>query len=234
MPTDTSDQQITRPVDADAADNQVAFINALADLELRLVRTYTNEADRTTRMLSLPENSVSGLATENRLDVYDGANHISLHTRSLFAAPFRTTDSAAIVSNTALQADAVLTVAMPTTGRFHFDITLFYDSSTTADFKTTLVFPAGAACRWGVCGPATTIAAGVGDGVFSTVSASGTTVALGGSGNGAASVLMATIRGQILMGGTAGNLQVQYAQNTSDPTNTFCRADSRMAVWRVV
>ncbi len=233
MTTNTTDQQLTLPTDPDTADNPVAFTNFVAGVEQRLVRRYTTEADRTARMLVLNENDLSTLATENRVDCYDGTNHISLAQRALFAAPFRTADAAAIVSNTVLQSDAVLTVALPTAGRFQFDLTLYYDSSTTADLKVAFAWPALATARWGMHGPATTVAAGVGDGVFNTVASSGTSIVIGGSGNGAASIMMAIARGSILMGGTAGNLVVQYAQNVSDATNTIVRADSRLQVWRV-
>lgn len=233
MPTDTTDQQITIPVDADSADNPVAFVNNVADVEQRLVRRYTNLADRTARMLVLNENDVSTLAAEDRVEVYDGANHISLAQRALFAAPFRTADSAAIVSNTVLASDSVLTVAVPTAGRFQFDLTLYYDSSGTADLKVAFVWPAGATGRWGMHGPATTVATGVGDGVFNTVASSGTAIVIGGSGNGASNITMAIARGSLLMGGTSGTFAVQFAQNVSDATNTIIRADSRLQVWRV-
>lgn len=233
MSVNTADQQITLPVGTDSADNPVAFVDAVADIENRLVRRYTNEADRTARMLALSENDISSLATENRVDCYDGTNHISLWQRSLFAAPFRTADAAAVVSSTVLVSDAVLTVPVPAAGRFQFDLTIFYDSSTTADFKLAFSWPALATGRWGMHGPATSVTAGVGDGVFNTVASSGTSIVIGGSGNGAASIMMAIARGSLLMGGTAGNLTVQYAQSVSDATNTIVRADSRLMVWRV-
>mgnify|MGYP000288100603 CR=1 FL=1 len=85
MPTDTPDQQITTPVDADAADAPVGFLATVADVEPRLVRRYVDEADRTARMLSLTENAVSTLGTENRAEIYDGAAHVSLVTRAVYA-----------------------------------------------------------------------------------------------------------------------------------------------------
>lgn len=233
MPTDTTDQQITRPIGADSADNPVAFINGLADLEPRLVRSYTNEADRTARMLSLSENALSTLAAENRAEIYDGAAHVSLFTRALFAEKFRTADAAAINNSTVLVSDATLVVALPTAGRFHWDLTLFYDSSTAGDFKVAHTIPAGATMQWGGLGASTAVSGGLGTGQFSAVTASGTSIAYGGSGVGTANTLMLNIKGGVVMGGTAGNLQVQYAQQTADPTNTVVRAHSRLLVWRV-
>lgn len=233
MPTTTTDQGITIPVDADSADNPVAFTNNVAGIEQRLVRQYTNEADRTARMLVLPENAMSGLATENRLDVWDGAAHVSLYHRSVFANLYRTADSAALVSNTTLQNDTDLAIALPTAGRFQFEAVIFYDSSTTADFKAAFTVPAGATLRWGGIGASTTVSGGVGPGQFSVAIASGAAIVYGGSGTGTANTLILKISGTVVMGGTSGPLWFQWAQNTSDATNTIVRANSRLTAWRV-
>lgn len=233
MPTDTTDQQITTPSGTDAADNPAAFINNVADVEPRLVRRYTSEADRTARMASLAENDFSTLSTEDRAEIYNGTNHISLFSRALFANKFRTTDATAIISSTTLVSDAVLFAALPAAGRFQFDLTLFYDSSTAADFKVAFTIPAGATMQWGGIGASTTVSSGVGTAQFSTTVTSDASIAYGGSGNGAANVLMLIARGSVVMGGTAGNLQTRYSQQTSDATNTIVRAHSRLQVWRV-
>jgi hypothetical protein len=230
MPTDTSDQQITMPSGTDSADNPVAFVNEVSDVEPRLVRLYTNLADRTARMSTLLENNISGLAAEDRLDVYDGANHISLHSRALFSNAFRTTDSAPKVSDTALGNDTVLAISVPAAGRFNFTGTLFYDTSTTADIKFAFTIPAGATIRWGGLGLST---AGGGALQSATAIASGSAIAFGGAGVGTANTQIIHISGSMLMGGTAGILWLQWAQNTSDATNTILRADSRIEVWRV-
>lgn len=233
MSTTTTDQGITRPVDADSADNPVAFINELSGVEPRLVRTYTNEADRTAKMISLSENNISGLASEDRVEVYNGSAHISLFSRGIFANKYRTADAAAINNSTALVNDAVLFAALPTAGRFQFDLTLFYDSSSTADFKLAFTIPAGATMQWGGIGPSVSVSTGVGTAQFLATTVSGTSVPYGGNGTGSANSVTLIARGGVVMGGTAGNLQVQYAQQTLDATNTIVRAHSRLQVWRV-
>ncbi len=232
MPVNTSDQQITMPIDADSADNPVAFVNSVADIESRLVRIYTNEADRTARMLSLAENNISGLATENRIEVYNGSAHISLHARSLWADLVRTTDATAINNSVVLVSDATLVTALPTAGRFHWNAVLYYDSSVTADFKVAFTMPAGASMRWGGHGPSTAVATNVGTMQTGVTGTSGTALVYGGSGVGTANTSMLIINGTISMGGTAGNLQLQYAQSVADPTDTVVRSSSRMQVWR--
>lgn len=233
MPTDTTDQQITRPIGADAANNPTAFINMIADVEQRLVRRYTSEADRTARMLVLNENDISTLAAEDRVEVYSGTTQISLLARAVYAEKFRTSDAAPINNSAVLVPDSTLVVALPTAGRYHWNLILYYDGSVTGDFKLAYTIPAGASMRWGGIGPATTVASGVGSAQFSVTGTSGTAISYGASGVGTANTVMLVSHGAVVMGGTAGNLQVQYAQAVADPTDLVVRASSRLQVWRV-
>jgi len=229
MPTDTSDQQITMPVGADSADNPVAFVNCVGDIESRLVRQYTDVADRTARMLVLAENAISGLATENRLDAYDGANHISLYSRSLFALARSTADQNLTLSSTTLQNVTSLVAAMPTAGTFGFRCMVWYSSSTTADIKLAFAVPAGATIRWtgvGMVSGASTS----GDVNFTTPVASDATAAYGA--NGVGSIIGIQLEGIYVAGGTAGNLQMRAAQNAVDATQSVIHAHTRMEVWR--
>lgn len=229
MPSDTSDQQITLPVGADAANNPLAFTNLVADVEQRLVRLYTNAADRTARRLSVAENELSGLASENRIDVYDGITDISLHSRAFFASIRKINNTTLTPSSTTMQDVGELVVAMPTAGTFAFDGFIIYSSSTTADIKISFTFPAGATVQWSGLGVVTggTLS---GDGMFNIISASDSPIALGGNGVGA--LMSVRIEGVYIAGGTAGNLQFRAAQNTSDATNTVVHANSRMKVWQ--
>lgn len=232
MSTNTPDQQITIPVGGDAANNPLAFTDMIADVETRLVSRYTSEADRTARRPVPVEGELSYLADVNRNEVFNGSVYVSQYTPSLFTAVNRSADAAAIVSSTVLVNDTTLVSALPTAGTFHWESIIFYDSSIVADFKVAYTVPAGALMRWAGQGPSTAIAAGsVGDGQFGSANASGSALAYGGGGVG--TVLMLILKGSVTMGGTAGNLQTQYAQNTSDATSTTVRARSRLEVWRV-
>lgn len=233
MPVNTPDQQITMPIGADSADNPTAFVNEVADIEQRLVRIYTNLADRTARMLSLAENQLSGLAAENRIEVYDGATHLSLHTRALWADLWRTSDATPINNSTVLVPDTTFVTALPTAGRFHWNMILYFDAAGAADIKVAFTVPAGASMRWGGHGPSTTVSSNVGTGQFLCTTTSGTAIPYGGSGVGSGNTSMIIISGSVVMGGTAGNLQLQYAQNTADVSDLVVRSSSRMSVWRV-
>ena len=231
MPTDTSDQQITMPVDADTADNPVGFVNMVADVEPRLVRLYTNEADRTARMLTLAENQVSGLAAEKRLDVYDGSNHISLYARSLFALGRSSVDQNLTLSSTGLQNVTNVLAAMPTAGTFGFRAFVWYSSSTTADIKLAFSVPAAATIRWTGVGMVTGTSTS-GDVNFTTPTASDATAAYGA--NGVGSIIGMQLEGTYVAGGTAGNLQLRAAQNAVDATQSVIHAHTRLEVWRSV
>jgi hypothetical protein len=231
MPTDTSDQQITMPVDADSADNPVAFVNSVADLENRLVRRYTTVADRTARMAVLAANAISTLATEARIDAYDGSNHVSLYSRALFAQPRMTVFQNLTLSSTTLQSVTSLVAAMPTAGTFGIRGTIYYSTSSTADIKFAFLLPAGATIIWNGMG---IIPAGAGTGDSTATTAAASDAALSYAGNGVGVILACQIEGTYVAGGTAGNLQFRAAQNTVDATQSRLEPQSRLEIWRIV
>lgn len=232
MPTNTTDQAIPLPIDADAADNPLAFLNFVAAVEQRLVRLYTNEADRTAKMLTVAENEISGLASENRLDVYSGANHISLHTRGFFAYPRMAADQTLTPSSTALQNVTSLVIALPAAGTFDFESFIIYSATTGADFKFAYTWPAGAAVLWSGLGVVTG-GTGAGDGTFSIVNVSDAVIATGGNGLGIGNGVTVRISGTYVAGGTAGNLQFRAAQSVAEASNTVIHAPSWLRAWRV-
>lgn len=226
MPTVTPDQGLSLPIDADAADNPVAFNNFVAGVEPRLVRLYADLADRTARQLVVAENELSGLAAENRVEVYDGTNNISLRTRSCFLTTRVAVSQVLTASSTVLQNVTNMVAALPTAGIFQFRGRIFYEASTTADIKFAWTIPAGATMRWGInaLGPGGT------NPIYTTITGSGTAISVGALGVG--TVLYALFDAEVTMGGTAGNLQLQAAQNTSDASVTTVFDRTFMEVWR--
>lgn len=232
MPTNTPDQQITVPIGTDAANNPQAFLDQIADVETRLVLKYTNVADRTARHTAPIENDLTGLATENRYDVYDSANYVSLSSRSYHFYVRRTADGTAVNNSTALVSDPVLTGTLQTGGTYQWEAGIFYDSSTTADIKfafTTPTFAAGN-MRWVGMGLATTATTNEGDVRIATVNASGTPTQFGGIG--VATIIFARLEGFITATSTAA-LQLQMAQQTLDASNTIIRTGSYLRAWRI-
>jgi hypothetical protein len=232
MPTNTPDQQITIPVGPDGANNPQAFIDQIADVETRLVLKYTNVADRTARHTAPIEGDLTGLATENRYDVYDGANYVSLEARNYHFYVRRTTDGTPVNNSVALVSDPVLVGSLTTGGTYQWEAGIFYDSGTTGDIKfafTTPTFAAGN-MRWVGMGLATTAATTEGDVRIATTNASGTASQFGGIGVG--TVIFARIEGFITATSTA-NLQLQMAQNALEAVNTTIRTGSYLRAWRV-
>lgn len=231
MPNNTTDQQITLPIGTDAADNPVAFIDAVADIEPLLVRNYVNLADRTARMLALSENDISTLDSEDRVEIYTGTTHISLYSRSLFAQVRQTAVHNLALSSTALQSVTGFAIPVPTTGTFAFRGIIYYTSSTVADIKFAFLLPAGGTIIWN--GPGVVPGgAGTGDTTASTAVASD--AALSYAGNGIATILACQIEGTYVAGGTAGNVQFRAAQNTVEATQSTIQPQSRLECWRIV
>lgn len=63
------------------------------------------------------------------------------------------------------------------------------------------------------------------------VTASGS--ALGQLGNGVGSLRHTRAKGFVANGANAGNLQLQWAQNTANPSDTTVRANSALKAWQL-
>ena len=111
-----------------------------------------------------------------------------------------------------------LAVAANTT--YVFEASLAYTAGTTGDFKAAMSFPSGATCFVSVFRTdGTTYAEAAGGQINSGTSISG-------GGLGATIPVLQFWRGVLMVGATAGNLQVQFAQNVSNGTATTMKAGS--------
>lgn len=136
-------------------------------------------------------------------------------------AVHRLSDSTPIVSNTTLANDDTLLVTPSVSATYEIDMGIMYRSSATADLKVAMTWPTGATCWWGGIGlsPADVFAMQLIEN-----GASGAALTFGGGGVGGTRAVW--LSGLLVMSTTAGNLQVQFAQNTSDASNTVIRAGS--------
>lgn len=234
MSMNTPDQQITIPVGTDTADNPLAFIDMIADVEPRLVLKYTDPADRALRHTAPTEGDLTGLATQNRYDVYNGAAYVSLYTRAFHAFARRTVDGTAgtgLVNNSvALVNDPLIVASLDTGATYEWEATVYYDSSTTADIKFAWTTPTFSSMRWTGTALATTATTNEGDVKIATQVVSGTSMSFGGIG--VATVISIKMEGFITTT-AAGNLQLQFAQQNLDATNTTIRNGTNLKVWRV-
>lgn len=227
----TPNQGIPQQQGADPANLPGAQVAWDGVMENRLVQRYPNEATRTANNPAPNPGEESYLIAEGRYEMFNGVNWISMLPRTLFQAVRRTTDAAAINNNTALVNDATLVTVLPAvTGIFRWRDTIIYSSSQTADFKIAYTFPGTA--WWGGNGIAIGAAGTTGDGQFAVTTVSATSAAYGGANVGTRLILL--VDGEVTLAGVGGNLQLQYAQQTLDATNTIpAYTGSSREVWRV-
>ncbi len=148
----------------------------------------------------------------------------------------RKTVDESLTSNTTLQNDDALTLAVAANATYTFRVWMLAVDATDAngDIKFGFTFPAGATCHFSGKGPHSLLAGGgaFGDGEYigRNTATSGSTVAAYGLST---SVIGIELTGLLIVGGTAGNLQLQWAQNTSDANATTVQAGSFMTLDRV-
>lgn len=221
MSTVTPNQSIIIPVGADAANNPLAFTDMIGGVENRLVQRYTSTVDRAARNPAPTAGELSFIAGTTWYERYTGAKWLPC------TAVMAVKTANQIVNNsTAFVNDTQLVVPIPTLSTtYAFDLTIAYLASTTSDIKFQFTVPAGAAFSFGGYGAATGIAAITGDANF----AWGTTAAFGGSGFD----MITTLHGTLVSAGTAGNLQLQWAQNALDASNTTVYSRSWMRLMAI-
>lgn len=165
------------------------------------------------------------LATQIDTDVNTVDN---LH-KSYFAK--RTSNSTAVNNSTALVSDSQLLVTPAISQVFTLDGLIMFTSGTTPDFKMAFSFPAGATLSWAGAGVDVTGSSGSGDMVGNAAArlAADSTFAYGG---GAAFVCSIHLKGLFIMGSTAGNLTLRWAQFVANASNTIVLQDSWIRVRR--
>lgn len=147
----------------------------------------------------------------------------------------RTTDST-ISASTTLTADSTLKFAIGATEMWFFEGFLLVNAAnTTMDMKIGLSGPASFTASWGngdVAG------ASVNPGFPSVAAASTPLAPLGAAGvvtlgTPAANLVMVHVAGWVTGGGTAGDVALTFAQNTSDAGNLLIKKGSHLKYYRV-
>ena len=160
------------------------------------------------------------------LTFHDGtAARNLLNATSLTRVEFiRKTANEIVNNSTTLQNDDTLLAALAASEVVAFECALHVTSGTAPDIKFAFTVPSGATLRWGIIGPDITVNQ-------TSNGESGSALTLFTAG--------VTLAGQIILLGTvvnsttAGNLQLQWAQNTADASDTTVLANSWLKVWRV-
>lgn len=152
-----------------------------------------------------------------------------------FRSFVRKTSDESVTSSTTLQDDNQLTLAVSANCTYAFRVWIMATDATDAngDIKFAFTFPTGAVCHFSGKGPHSLLASGAfGDGEYiaRNTATSGSTVATYGL---TTSVIGIELTGLLIVSGTAGNLQLQWAQNSSDANATTVQSGSFMTLERV-
>jgi hypothetical protein len=131
-------------------------------------------------------------------------------------------------TSAALQNDDHLLFAVAASEVWDFQISLFFDSGTTPDIKFAITVPAGATLLWAPTGQNDGGTA-YEDSVVQTVSGT----AFSQQGTGVGTIRHCRIAGVVICGATPGNVQLQWAQNTSNGSNTTVKAGSNLKAFQL-
>lgn len=140
------------------------------------------------------------------------------------------TGNESMTSNTTLQNDDELFLTLAASTKYIVDGLIIYRGATTGDLKLTFTVPSGATGIWSAGGP--NAATSPATDFDSTGNAYATTRAI--AGNGAAADMTCHVRGYLDVSTTAGFLQLQWAQNTSDVTATQVRLGSWLKIQKIL
>jgi hypothetical protein len=135
-------------------------------------------------------------------------------------------------NSTVLVNDSALALSVVANAKYILEAYVKYDSGTTPDIKFAWTGPAGATLDWipntppaGATGVNSALSVG------NTAIGDGAAVAAGGVGAGTA--VVAHMTGTLTVAGTAGSLQLRWAQNTGDASDTKVLAGSWLRLTRV-
>lgn len=232
MPTVTPDQGLSLPIQADAANEQTAFANynnGASGVENRLVKRYINLADRTARNPAPVAGEISYLTTPGVHYRWTGSTWFELYSLTAY----KSVETQVVNNSTAFVNDSHLVIGMQANAIYAIDGHFFWDSGNTGKIKFIFTIPAGAASNlWTIAGPDTSSTTTTGVPNWST--SGGVTVALARGAAGIGTPVSGQVRGDVTVAGTAGNLQLQWAQNALEAVNTRVKAGSWLRITRVV
>lgn len=137
----------------------------------------------------------------------------------------RKTVDESVASSITFQNDDALLMALAANEVWKTELNLYVTGNGTADFKMCYTFPAGCSVIYYT----STINASAGFTVWQDAATSGTLILTADLLNTGSSYIV--LHALVINGGTAGTLQLQWAQNTSNATPTIVKANSTL--WAV-
>lgn len=157
-----------------------------------------------------------------------------LHTQlDAVAAPLwvRKTSDESVTSSTVLQNDDQLKLTLAASSVYEFTAYIGYEGPTTGDIKIAFSYPTGGTISWAPVGGIAALSSDTATTVVIRPRVDNTSDTFGAFGVGTPCVVR--LSGIVLTSTTAGDLQMQWAQGTSDvtativKTNSFLRAEKR-------
>lgn len=139
------------------------------------------------------------------------------------------TSTESVTSSTTLQNDDQLFLAVVANAKYAIEGLLLYDGAGAGDFKVAFTTPSGATINWGGTAPQS----GVGVNSLNANVATASGAALAFACNGAGNTMLAQPKGYLAIGATAGNLQLQWAQQASSATATRVFLGSQLKLTRI-
>lgn len=194
---------------------------ANASVRDQSVTPFATAAARTSAITSPVTGMLSHRADGFAFEGYDGTGWVLAAQHQVFV---RKTADETLSSNTTLQNDDALLWAVRSNAVYIMHLWVLYQSGTAGDFKMGFTVPASTTMAWAWFGSDTNLAV-VNAGPFNE---SSSTAAGGSTAN-----LWAHVHGVITTSATSGNVQFQWAQNSSDGTSTIVRAGSYGYLHRV-
>src|SRR5262245_3251832 len=140
------------------------------------------------------------------------------------------TANESVTSSTTLQNDDHLVIALAANSTYWVNITLIIDGATGGDFKADFTGPAGATPLLHVDGHNLSAAATTDDAI-TLMETFGDVIHIGTLGVGSHTAV--SMRGPVSIAGTAGNMQLRWAQETSSASATRILTGSAMWARRI-
>lgn len=150
----------------------------------------------------------------------------------IFGVTLFKTATESVTSSVALQNDDQLFFAVAGNSRYTMEGFIIYDGATAGDLKVAFTYPAGATFEWsnrGNTGPA----AGTSLTDFNTVIQTNDARSINATPTPSPPGLHFAPIGYLITSSTAGNLQMQWAQDTSSATATRVRSGSWLRLMKV-
>lgn len=131
-------------------------------------------------------------------------------------------------STTTMTNDPDLFLGLAGSASYTINGVIFYDGATasSSDIKWTFTVPSGSNGQYYVAHQNLS-------GAFTGAFQSNWTDTLSANTNGVGSIMCMAIQGIIQTGGSTGNLRLQWAQNSSNATNTHVNAQSYLVATRI-